>query len=110
MKEILWSQKSIETWLKEGDRNTGFFHRMANAHRRRNCLNNISINDRKLVKEVDIKDDLVNAFQNLLLAPAGWSPPPPPPPPPDLVFNASMGSGLTKRPGWRKPSQRMKFG
>ena len=55
---------------------------MANAHRRRNCLNNISINDRKLVKEADIKDGLVNAFQNLLSAPAGWSPPLP-----DLVFN-----------------------
>ena len=66
MEEIYWRQNSRETWLKEGDRNTDFFHRMANAHRRRNCLNNISINGRKLVKEADIKDGLVNAFQNPL--------------------------------------------
>ena len=48
LEEISWRQKSRETWLKEGDRNTSFFHRMANAHRRRNCLNSICINGRKL--------------------------------------------------------------
>ena len=74
MEEISWRQKSRETWLKEGDRNIGFFHRMANAHRSRNCLNSICINGRRLDKEADIKEGLVDAFQNLLSAPAGWSP------------------------------------
>ena len=48
---------------------------MANAHRRKNCLNNICINGRKLDKEDDIKEGLVDAFQKLLSAPGGWSPP-----------------------------------
>ena len=72
--EISRRQKSKETWLKVGDRNTGFFHRSANAHRRRNYIKSISINGRKLEKEVEIKDGLVAAFQNLFSAPGGWSP------------------------------------
>ena len=80
--EISWRQKSRETWLKEGDMNTGFFHRTATAHRRRNFVNSLSINGRKLEKEEEIRDGLVAAFQNLLSAPSGWSPSLP-----DMAFN-----------------------
>ena len=69
--EIFWRQKSRETWLKEGDRNTGFFHITANAHRIRNYIKSISINGRKLEKEDEIKDGLVAAFQNLFSDPGG---------------------------------------
>ncbi|RVW89824.1 Transposon TX1 uncharacterized 149 kDa protein [Vitis vinifera] len=44
LEEVTWRQKSREVWLKEGDRNTSFFHRMANAHRRRNNMERIRIN------------------------------------------------------------------
>ena len=73
MEEISWRQKFRELWLK-GDKNTGFFHRMANSHRRRKFLLNISINGR-LEKEVKIKEGLIEAFQNLLSTPRGWCPP-----------------------------------
>ena len=48
---------------------------MENAHRRRNFLQNLSINGRRLDKEDEIKEGLVNAFQNLLSAPNCWRPP-----------------------------------
>ena len=67
--------------MKEGDRNTGDFHRMTNAHRRRNCLRKISINDRRLDKEAEIKEGLIAAFKNLLSAPRVWRPLP------ELSFN-----------------------
>ena len=38
LEEIHWRQLSRELWLREGDRNTGYFHRMANAHRRRQTM------------------------------------------------------------------------
>ena len=82
LKEVSWRQKSREIWLKEEDRNTGFFLRMANSHRRRNSISSISINVRRLVKEAKVKEGLVGAFQHLLSASNSWRPPYP-----DLCFN-----------------------
>ena len=44
LEEITWRQKSREVWLKEGDRNTGFFYKMVNARKRRNNVDKIRIN------------------------------------------------------------------
>ena len=82
LEEISWRQKSRELWLKDGDKNTGYFHKMANAHRRSNCLRRIRINGKMIEKEVDIKVGLIDAFKNLLLAPSEWCPSLP-----DLSFN-----------------------
>ena len=75
LEEVSWRQKSREIWLKEGDRNTGFFHRMTNSHRRRKSINSISINGRRLVKEAEVRDGLVGAYQSLLSASNNWCPP-----------------------------------
>ena len=74
MEEISWRQKSREVWLREGDRNTSFFHRMANSHRRRNCLSKIKINGIWLIEEQEIKGGVVSAFQNLMVDPGDWHP------------------------------------
>ena len=60
-------------WLKEGDRNIGFFHRMANCHRRSN-LTKIKINGSWIVEEREIQGAVVSAFQHLLSDLGGWSP------------------------------------
>ena len=74
LEEITWRQKSKEVWLKEGDRNTSFFHKMANAHKRRNNVDKIRINGVWLTEENGIKEGIVNAFRSLLSNPGDWHP------------------------------------
>ena len=69
LEEISWRQKSREVWLKEGDKNIGFFHKMANAHKRRNYVDKIKINGVWLSKENEIKEGVVRAFRSLLSNP-----------------------------------------
>lgn len=45
MCEILWKQKSRELWLKEGNRNTKFFHLYTIIHRRQNKIDAIKQDD-----------------------------------------------------------------
>ncbi|KAJ9701497.1 hypothetical protein PVL29_006726 [Vitis rotundifolia] len=74
MEEISWRQKSRETWLKEGDKNTGFFHKMANSNCRRNCLKKIKVNGVWLSNDQEIQRGVVRAYQDLLSDPGGWHP------------------------------------
>ncbi|WJZ83279.1 hypothetical protein VitviT2T_002974 [Vitis vinifera] len=74
LEEVTWRQKSREVWLKEGDRNTSFFHRMANAHRRRNNMERIRINGVWKSEENGMSEGIVNAFRTLLSNPGEWRP------------------------------------
>ena len=41
LEETSWRQKSRVVWLKEGDNNTNFFHKMVNSNRRRNYMDRV---------------------------------------------------------------------
>ena len=66
MEETFWRQKSRETWLKEGDKNTKFFHKMANARARKNFLSKVNINGNSLTSAEDIKDGVCRGYRTLL--------------------------------------------
>ena len=72
--EVHWRQKSREIWLKEGDRNTGFFHRVANSHLRKNALVKIKIkiNGEWFSGEQEIREGVSNAFKLLLTENLEW--------------------------------------
>ena len=67
MEETLWRQKSRKLWLKEGDKNTKFFHKMANASARNFFLSKVNINWDTLTSEEDIKSEVCRAYRTLLL-------------------------------------------
>jgi exonuclease III len=68
--EILWKQKSRIRWLKEGDRNTKFFHRTTIQRRHTNRITSlISANGEPLHSHEDMEAALVGHYQNLLTEP-----------------------------------------
>ena len=69
--EISWRQKSKDLWLKEGDNNTRFFHRMANAHSRRNWLSKLKVNGCWYTEENDLKIVWWGRFKSCILKKGG---------------------------------------
>ncbi|RVX08897.1 hypothetical protein CK203_011088 [Vitis vinifera] len=63
MEEVHWRQLSRELWLREEDRNTGFFHRMADARRRVNALDKIKINGVRITEEQEISQSEAEALE-----------------------------------------------
>ncbi|XP_059292232.1 uncharacterized protein LOC132045677 [Lycium ferocissimum] len=43
--EIAWKQRSRIQWLKQGDKNTKYFHRIATAHKRVNSIDNLTVGE-----------------------------------------------------------------
>ena len=65
LEEISWRQKSKVLFLKEGDSNTRFFHRMANSNRRNNCIENLMIDGALSSNQDRIFDHIVQFYMNL---------------------------------------------
>lgn len=51
MEEIMWKHKSRVHWLKEGDDNTSFFHKMASCRRSINAIYRLKVDNTYLDKE-----------------------------------------------------------
>ena len=62
MEEISWRQKSRLLCLKEGDKNTKFFHRLANSHRRNNTIGQLLVDEEEINNQDTIKEKIVEFF------------------------------------------------
>jgi hypothetical protein len=74
LEEISWRQKSRVTWLKEGDKNTKFFHRLANSNRRYNSISTLLINGDMSTDQDAIADHIIQFYTNLYTEESDWRP------------------------------------
>ena len=65
MDEICWRQKSRALWLKEGDKNSKFFHCLANSHRNTNTIGKLIINGASSTSQDEIRDHIVRFYETL---------------------------------------------
>lgn len=64
-KEMYWAQNSRITWLKEGDRNTKFFHAIASNKRRKNFIASIDIGGQIIDEPSRIKFEATAFFKSI---------------------------------------------
>jgi hypothetical protein len=66
LKEVKWRQRAHAWWLKEGDRNTKYFHSFASQRKRKNFIKELRREDGSVVEEgEDLSNYILSYFQGL---------------------------------------------
>jgi len=74
LEEVSWRQKSRALWLKEGDRNTRFFHRTANSRRRFNFMASVVVDGICCETIENLKTFVHGFFRELFTENEPWRP------------------------------------
>lgn len=63
--ELLWFQKSRLVWLRNGDRNTSYFHTQTLARQKQNKIEGLMVGNDWCFEEEVLRQHVVDFFQNL---------------------------------------------
>jgi hypothetical protein len=63
--EVSWRQKSKALWLKEGNRNTRYFHKVANSHRRNNTVAGMMVDGNRTKDPAVITNHILHFYKTL---------------------------------------------
>ena len=74
LEEVSWRQKSRMLCIKEGDNNTKFFRKMANARRRHNHISMLEVNGVIYEDESEMADQVVQFYKKLYKETKEWRP------------------------------------
>ena len=74
LEEVSWRQKSRMLYIKEGDNNTKFFHKMANSRRRHNHISMLEVNGVIYEDEFEMVDQAVQFYKKLYKKTEEWRP------------------------------------
>jgi hypothetical protein len=72
--ELGWRQKSRVLWLKEGDKCTKFFHRIAYSNKRSNSIESLLVNGFVTSDQPAIRDHIVHFYESLFSEQYNWRP------------------------------------
>ena len=74
MKNFFWRQRSRIQWIKNGDKNTKYFHRMATTNKRINTIESLKINGELSSEPVEMKNPIMDFYQHLYQEVENWRP------------------------------------
>ena len=74
LEEVSWRQKSRMLCIKEGDKNTKFFHKVANSRRRYNQISMLEVDGVIYEDESEMADQVVQFYKNLYKEIEEWRP------------------------------------
>ena len=74
MEEISWRQKLRALWLKAGNRNTKFFHSVANTHRKFNTMSFVVVDGVQYDAFPNMKFAIYNFYKSLFSESEPWRP------------------------------------
>ena len=72
--EVHWRQKVRVKWVKEGDCNSKFFHKVANGRRNRKFIKELENENGQMMNNSEsIKEEILRYFEKLYTSPSGES-------------------------------------